>query len=68
MQNNHPCFQVKCSRCQSDDHFTVACPLKTMTVIRRDDALVNSFLIADTEEEPSEQTRYMEKVKESWNL
>lgn len=60
--------QVKCSRCQSDDHFTVACPLKTMTVIRRDDALVNSFLIADTEEEPSEQTRYMEKVKESWNL
>jgi hypothetical protein len=39
-----------------------------MTVIRRDDALVNSFLLAATEEEPSEQARFMQKVKESWNL
>ena len=59
---------MKCSRCRSEDHFTVACPLKTMTVIRRDDALVNSFLLAATEEEPSEQARFMQKVKESWNL
>ena len=59
---------VKCIRCRSKEHYTVACPQKTATVTRRDDALVNSFLLTTIEEEPKEQATFMKNLKESWNI
>lgn len=59
---------VKCTRCRSKEHYTVACPQKTATVTRRDDALVNSFLLTTIEEEPKEQATFMKNLKESWNI
>ena len=62
------CIQVKCTWCRSKEHYTVACPQKTATVTRRDDALVNSFLLTTIEEEPKEQATFMKNLKESWNI
>ena len=62
------CIQVKCTRCRSKEHYTVACPQKTATVTRRDDALVNSFLLTNIEEESKEQATFMKNLKESWNI
>ena len=62
------CIQVKCTRCRSKEHYTVACPQKTVTVTRRDDALVNSFLLTTIEEEPKEQATFMKNLKDSWNI
>ena len=59
---------VKCTQCRSKEHYTVACPQKTATVTRRDDALVNSFLLTTIEEEPKEQATFMKNLKESWNI
>ena len=59
------CIQVKYTRCRSKEHYTVACPQKTVTVTRRDDALVNSFLLTTIEEEPKEQAIFMKNLKES---
>ena len=62
------CIQVKCTRCRSKEHYTVDCPQKTATVTRRDDALVNSFLLTIIVEEPKEQATFMKNLKESWNI
>ena len=46
----------------------MSCPLKTATVGRFDDALVDSFIIQDGEEMPEEQKLFVEKVTENWNI
>lgn len=61
-------FQPHCSRCDSSQHFTVSCPLKTATTVRQDDAMVDSFILGSDEEEPEYQKNFVDKVRKSWNL